>query len=124
MRKKTAFRTKSIGTKVTEEEFARLEELAATAGQKRAEWVRAKLLAPATAQGGTEQVLAEVLALRSILLNLFFKVSQGQAVAAEEMKSIIERADAGKVEKALARLQPESVPFLNAHNATNQAVRS
>lgn len=104
---KPAFRTKSIGTKVTEEEFARFEELAAAVGQSRAEWVRARLLAPATA--GTEVVLAEVLALRSILLNLFFKVSQGQAVAAEEMKSIIERADSGKLEKALARLQPERV---------------
>jgi hypothetical protein len=107
--KKTDFRTKSIGTKVTEEEFARLEELAAAAGQSRAEWVRARLLAPASAGAGTEQVLAEVLALRSILLNLFFKVSQGQAVPAEEMKTIIERADSGKLEKALARLQPESV---------------
>ena len=73
--KKTAFRTKSIGTKVTEEEFARLEELASAAGQTRAEWVRDRLLAPAAAGAGTEQVLAEVLALRSILLNLFFKVT-------------------------------------------------
>lgn len=107
--RKTDLRAKSIGTKVTEEEFARLEELARGAGQTRAEWVRARLLAPAAAGAGTEQVLAEVLALRSILLNLFFKVSQGEAVPAEEMKSIIERADAGKLEKALARLQPERV---------------
>lgn len=107
--RKTDLRTRSIGTKVTEEEFARLEELARAAGQSRAEWVRARLLAPAAAGGGTEQVLAELLALRSILLNLFFKVSQGQAVAAEEVKNIIERADPGKVEKALARLQPERV---------------
>jgi hypothetical protein len=41
---KAILRTKSIGTKVTEEEYARLDELAAAAGRSRAEWVRTKLL--------------------------------------------------------------------------------
>lgn len=41
---KAILRTKSIGTKVTEEEYARLDELAAAAGQSRAEWVRTILL--------------------------------------------------------------------------------
>ena len=106
---KSERRTKSVTTKVTQAEYGRLEETAAANGLNLSEWVRGRLLAPAAAQGGTEQVLAEVLALRSILLNLFFKVSQGQAVPAEEMKTIIDRADSGKLEKALARLQPERV---------------
>jgi len=37
---KAALRTKSIGTKVTEEEYARLEELAGLTGQSMSEWVR------------------------------------------------------------------------------------
>ena len=41
---KAILRSKSIGTKVTEEEYARLEELAATTGQSMSEWVRAILL--------------------------------------------------------------------------------
>ena len=106
---KSELRTKSVTTKVTEAKYARLEETAAAAGLNLSEWVRGRLFAPAASGAGTEQVLAEVLALRSILLNLFFKVSQGEAVAAEEMKTIIERADSGKLEKALARLQPERV---------------
>jgi hypothetical protein len=37
---KPSLRTKSIGTKVTEEEYARLEDLAGAAGQSMSEWVR------------------------------------------------------------------------------------
>ena len=105
---KAPLRNRSIGTKVTEEEYARLEACAAEAKQSLSEWSREALLRASDDKGHGEQtILAEVLALRSILLNLFFKVSQGQAVPAEEMKSIIERADSGKLDKALARLQPK-----------------
>jgi hypothetical protein len=39
-------------------------------------------------------------------VNLFFQLSQGEPIAPDQMKSILERADAGKREKALAKLQP------------------
>ena len=42
---KPPFRTKSIGTKVSEEEFALLEERAREAGLTLSEWVRDVLLA-------------------------------------------------------------------------------
>ena len=41
---KPILRTKSIGTKVTEEEYARLEALAGTSGRNMSEWVRNVLL--------------------------------------------------------------------------------
>ena len=41
---KPSLRTKSIGTKVTEEEYARLGDLAGAAGQSMSEWVRTILL--------------------------------------------------------------------------------
>jgi hypothetical protein len=84
-------RTKSVTTKVTEAEYVRLEEKAAAGGLNLSEWVRGLLLASQT-KTGTGVVLAEMLALRSILLNLFFRVSQGEPVPAEEMKSIILKA--------------------------------
>ena len=44
----TAARTRSVGTKLTEEEYARLESLAAAAGQSVSEWARTALLATTT----------------------------------------------------------------------------
>jgi len=41
---KPTFRTKSITSKVTEEEYARLEELAAASGQSMSEWAREVLV--------------------------------------------------------------------------------
>lgn len=43
-----AARTRSVGTKLTEEEFARLESLAAASGQSVSEWARSALLAATT----------------------------------------------------------------------------
>jgi len=45
-------------------------------------------------------MLAEVLALRTILLNVHFAVSQGQTLTAEEMQQLIARADQDKLSKA------------------------
>jgi len=100
---KAILRTKSIGTKVTEEGYARLDELAAAAGQTRAEWVRTILieqLERRVAKVTEEAVLAELLGLRTILLNLLFTVAKGETMTAEQMQAVIERADAGKLERA------------------------
>lgn len=106
---KAILRTKSIGTKVTEEEYAALDALAATAGQSRAEWVRAILLErleQEKAKAAEETVLAELLGLRTILLNLFFAVTKGQAMSADQMQAVIKKADAAKRERARKLLAP------------------
>jgi len=43
------------------------------------------------------------LALRTILLNLHFAVSQGQTLTGEDMRQLIERADQNKLGKARQR---------------------
>ena len=95
-------RTKSISTKVTDEEYAQFETLAGE--QTISEWARDVLLKAAKPNAGEQTVLAEVLALRMILLNLHFAVSQGQTPTAEEMQKLIERADQNKLGKARQRL--------------------
>ena len=95
-------RTKSISTKVTDEEYAQFEALAGE--QTISEWARDVLLKAAKPNAGEQTVLAEVLALRTILLNLHFAVSQGQTLTAEDMQKLIERADQGKLSKAQQRL--------------------
>jgi hypothetical protein len=105
---KLTLRTKTIGARVTDEEYARLEAHADAQGQKLAEWARAVLLrecsgeAPATA--GESATLAEVVALRTILLNVLFGIASGEKMTAEEMKKLIERADRDKISKAQQRL--------------------
>jgi hypothetical protein len=94
----SSFRTRSISTKVTDEEYAQMEALAG--GQTISEWARDVLLRVAKPNVSEHTVLAEVLALRTILLNALYKLSHGEALSAEEMKRLIERADQDKFRKA------------------------
>jgi hypothetical protein len=97
-----SLRTKSISTKVTDEEYSQFE---ASAGEQTiSEWARDVLLKAAKPNAGEQTVLAEVLALRTILLNLHFAVSQGQTLTAVDMRQLIERADQNKLSKARQRL--------------------
>ena len=48
--------------------------------------------------------MAELVALRAILLNVLFKQSNGERLTAEEMQRLIERADSDKLRKARERL--------------------
>jgi len=112
---KAPLRTKSIGTKVSEEEFAALEATARAADMTLSEWVRAVLLsAPDVELPGNDTAgeaalvgrvaLAEVLALRTLFLNLQFRQAQGPMTEAE-MRGLIERADAVKGDRARERLK-------------------
>jgi hypothetical protein len=46
-----------------------------------------------------------VLALRTIFLNLFFRLANAEPITADDMHHLTERADANKLKKALARLE-------------------
>ena len=96
---KPPLRTKSVGTKVSEAKFALLEERARGIGLRLAEWVREALLAapvePVAGSGvdSGEVALGEILALRSLLLNLHFRAAKGEAIPEPEMRGLIERED-------------------------------
>lgn len=83
-----------------------LEERAQAAGLTLSEWVREVLLAaPMDGAGETgEVILAEVLALRTLFLNLQFRQAQGPMTEAE-MRELIGRADAVKGDRARERLE-------------------
>jgi hypothetical protein len=44
-------------------------------------------------------LLAEVIALRTVLLNLMFRLGKGESVTTAGMQNLIERADSNKLEK-------------------------
>jgi hypothetical protein len=96
---------------MTESEYEKLTAVAEGDGMTLGEWVREVLLERMEGRKPTvieETVLAETLALRTILLNAFYKLAQGEKLTAEEMQAIIERADAGKAAKAAERLRAAS----------------
>ena len=96
---KPPLRTKSVGTKVSEAEYALLEERARGAGMRLAEWVREALLSAPVEAGvdSGEVALGEILALRSLLLNLHFRAAKGEPIPEPEMRGLIERADETKM---------------------------
>jgi hypothetical protein len=92
-------RTKCLSTKLTVEEFAALER--AAGAQTLSTWMRDALLKVASSLTPSEiTVLAEVLALRTILLNAHYATANGEALTAEKMGDLIERADQSKRERA------------------------
>jgi len=95
-------RTKGITIKVTDEEYTTLARLAH--GQTVTAWVHDVVLATATPRPVDHVLLAEVLALRTIVLNLLFAAASGETPTAEAMKRLIERADEAKIRKAEDRL--------------------
>lgn len=104
-------RNRTVGCKMTDSEYEKLAGVAEQDGQTLGEWCREVLLERAEGRKPSaieEALLAELLALRTILLNAFYKLAQGEKLTAEEMQAIIERADAGKAAKASERFQAAS----------------
>jgi len=103
---KPPLRTKSVGTKVSETEFTMLEERARSSGLTLSEWVREVLLAVPVESGteaGSEVMLAELLALRSLFLNVSFRAGK-EPLTETELRGLIERIDGAKIERARERL--------------------
>lgn len=99
-------RSRCLSTKVTENEYATFESLAGDLSIS--EWARDILLHARTRSTTDQILLAEVLALRTILLNLHFAVSTGEPPTVEAMRQLIDRADREKLQKAQERLAPAS----------------
>lgn len=101
-------RGRSLGTRLSEPEYAQCERAAARRGQSLSEWCRQVLLAasekettadPAPAPEA-EAILSEVLALRKIVINLLYGEKAGEPLDRERMRELIESADAGKLARA------------------------
>jgi hypothetical protein len=106
-------RSKSIATRLTDAEFAEVEYAASNAGKKVAEWLREAALAQARTIGEEKTtdtvLLAEVMALRSLIVNLFAVASKGP-LSDETLRRIAAYADAIKDQKAEELLARKHVP--------------
>lgn len=95
-------RTKGLSTKVTDDEYLEIER--AAGAQTPSTWAREVLLQAARRQGGDAILVAELLALRTILLNLHFAQATGAAVTVDRMQQLIDRADQERFTRAAERL--------------------
>lgn len=96
------YRTKSIATRLTEAEFAEVEVAAAKAGKKVSEWLREVALGHvhAASEEPTDPVLlAEMMGMRSLMVNLFAKASEGP-ISSEDLRKMSLYADSIKEQKA------------------------
>jgi len=95
-------RTKSVSTKVTEAEYdaiaSRAEPLTVS------EWARGVLLSATQPDPLHFLLLAELLALRTIVLNLNFALAANDPPTTDVMHALIDRADAEKLRKAEDRI--------------------
>ena len=88
-----------------------MESRAERAGLTLSEWVRDVLLGSSVEQGtmaAERAILAEVLAMRTILLNFMLKVGEGNPIPEATSKKLIEWADANKMKRALEILAKSS----------------
>ena len=93
-------RTATVSTRVTEDEYRELEALAQASKQTMSEWVREVLLNQRGEPAGHDVVLAEVMALRSILLNALASIGAGRELTTEKMQELIDRADRERFRRA------------------------
>jgi hypothetical protein len=95
-------RSKGLSTKLTPAEYEALEALAGT--EPTSAWAREQLLALTARRPVEETILSEILALRTIVLNLQFAHLRGDGLNPEDVQKLIDRADQEKLRKARARL--------------------
>jgi len=104
-------RAKTIATRVTPEELAEVEAAAEGAGKTVAEWLRELALRTARQRPAdpVELLLAELMATRYVLLNLFHATAladaEGKHLLPDSVLKIRDQADAQKLEKARKLLQ-------------------
>jgi len=104
-------RTKSISTKVTEVEYDAIVRRADP--QTVSAWARGILVSAAQPDPLQFLLLAELLALRTIMLNLNFALASSGPPSVEAMHSLIDRADHDKLNKAAERIE-KLVPAIDS----------
>jgi hypothetical protein len=106
--------TRTITTKVTESEWKQLEQLCIQSGVSWSELCRKALLtqlnftdpngSPSTPTE-TTLLLAEVLAFRTIAVNLLHSIGSGESLSRDQVRNLTELADREKLRRAIERLQ-------------------
>ncbi|MGO9126985.1 MAG: hypothetical protein ACLP6G_19135 [Terriglobales bacterium] len=102
---KPPLRTKSIGFKISEEEYARLETAAQADGRTLGEWCREVILRGGSASD--DSALAEIIGVRLLLVNVLGPVAAGEKVTPEKFNQLLDQISETKHQLA-AKLQQQA----------------
>ncbi len=107
------YRVKPVGTRLTEAEFTQIEATAAKEGKKVSEWLRDAILVHLSVAQDVKTdpvLLAELMAVRTLMLNLFATASKGP-LSDEDLRKMSVYSESIKQQKAeefLAKLRAKS----------------
>jgi hypothetical protein len=103
---KPPLRTKSIGFKVSEEEYAQLETAAQAGRQTLGEWCREAILRGGSASDAArhDPALAEIVGVRLLLVNVLRPLAAGEKLAPEAFDKMLDQISEVKHQLA-AKLQ-------------------
>ena len=101
---KPPLRTKSIGFKVSEEEYAQLETGARASGQTLGEWCREMILRVGVSH---DPALAEIIGVRLLLVNVLQPMAAGEQVTPERFNQLLDQISEVKHQLA-AQLQRQA----------------
>src|SRR5271156_5997119 len=108
---KPPLRTKSIGFKVSEEEYAQLETAAQASGRTLGEWCREVILRGGPASD--DPALAEIVGVRLLLVNVLRPLAAGAKPAPEAFDKMLDQISevkhelAAKLQQQAARKKPQ-----------------
>ena len=109
-KEKNVLRNKSIGTKVSDDEYAGLEKLAEARGLTLGEWLRELVLAELIAHPAEQTILAEILALRMLYLNTIQILGAGRELTTDELRKLIEKVGRGEAAQGRGAVSREGRP--------------
>jgi len=112
---KPPLRTKSIGFKVSEEEYAQLETAAQADGRTLGEWCREVILRGGSASDAArhDPALAEIVGVRLLLVNVLRPLAAGEKLAPEAFDKMLDQISevkhelAAKLQQQAARKKPQ-----------------
>jgi len=111
---KPPLRTKSIGFKVSEEEYAQLETAAQASGRTLGEWCREVILRGGASNAAAhDPVLAEIIGVRLLLVNVLGPLAAGEKLAPEAFDKMLDQISevkhelAAKLQQQAARKKPQ-----------------
>jgi hypothetical protein len=95
-----SFRIRSVGTKVTANEFELLKQRARTDGQTLSEWAREVLLREIQGEQPGFDLICEVVGLQLLLMNVLAPMARGERITAEQFQGIVKSVQTAKVKAA------------------------
>ncbi len=103
-------RTKSIGFKVSQEEYAQLETAAQASGRTLGEWCREAILRGGSASDAERRdpALAEIVGVRLLLVNVLRPLAAGEKLAPEAFDKMLDQISEVKHELSASATESHS----------------